>query len=64
MTLVPSDGSKDTPNTYEELRDRIRDLIRPINNKFNLDDDLALNKIRRPYNMVIGVRFLLLFVRC
>ena len=49
--LVPTDESKDTLKKYEELWDKIRDLIRSINNnsdnyekymsiKFNSDDEL------------------------
>ena len=64
MTLVPSDESKDTLKKYEELWDRIRDRIRLITNRFNLDDDLALNKKERPCNVIISVRFSLLFARC
>ena len=64
MTLVPSDESKDTLKKYEELWDRIRDLIRLITNRFNLDDDLALNKKERLYNVIISVRSSLLFARC
>ena len=51
VMLVPTDESKDTLKKYEELWDKIRDLIRSINNnsdnyekymsiKFNSDDEL------------------------
>ena len=56
LTLVPTKQSKDTLKRYEELWNKIRDIIRSITNnldnyddkymkiKFNLDDDLPLKK--------------------
>ena len=68
LTLVLTDEGKDTLKTYEELWNKIRDLIRSITNnsddydekyikiKFNLNDDLLLNKTLELRNMVIVVR--------
>ena len=54
--LVPTNECKDTPKKYEELWNKIRDLIRSITNnsddydekhmkiKFNSNDDLPLKK--------------------
>ena len=68
MTLVPTDERKDTVKIYEELWNKIRDLIRSVNNnsdnydekymkiKFNSEDDLPLKKTIELYNMVIVVR--------
>ena len=56
LTLVRTDESKDTSKKYEELWNKIRYLIRTITNisddydeeqmkiKFNIDDNLPLNK--------------------
>ena len=56
LALVPTSESKEKIKKYEELRIRIRDLIRSINKnlddygykymkiKFNSDDELPLNK--------------------
>ena len=68
LTLVLTDEGKDTLKTYEELWNKIRDLIRSITNnsddydekyikiKFNLNDDLPLKKTLELRNMVIVVR--------
>ena len=68
MTLVPNDENEDTLKMYEELRIKIKDLIRSITNrsdnynekymkiKFNLDDGLPLKEMLEFYNMVIAVR--------
>ena len=56
LMLVPTDGSKDTLKKYEELWNKIRDLINLINLikiKFNLNNDLLLNKTLEPSNMRI-----------
>ena len=68
LTLVPADESKDKLNKYEELWNKIRDLIRSITNnsenydeeyvsiKFNSDDNIPLKKTVDISNMVIVVR--------
>ena len=54
--LVPTTESKEKTKKYEELRSKIRDLVRSVTKnlndydekymkiKFNLDDELPLNK--------------------
>ena len=39
LTLVPTDESKDTLKKYEELWNKIRDLIRSITNNLDNDDE-------------------------
>ena len=68
LTLVPTDESKDRLNKYEELWNKIRDLIRSITNnsenydeeymsiKFNSDDNIPLKKTVDISNMVIVFR--------
>ena len=68
MTLVLTNESKEITKKYEELWSKIRDIIRTITNnsddydkkyikvKFELDDDLPLNKAIEIYNVTIVVR--------
>ena len=68
LRLVPTDESKDTLKKYEELQNKIKDLIGSITSnsdnydekymkiKFNSDDDVPLKKALELYNMVIVVR--------
>ena len=68
MTLVPTNESKEMITKYEELLNKIRDLIRSINKKsddyvenymkikFNSDDELPLNKTIESHSMIIIVR--------
>ena len=54
--LVPTDESKDTLKKYEELWNKIRDLINLINLikiRLNLNDNLLLNKTLELRNMRI-----------
>ena len=58
LALVPSNEPKKQKNIYEELRIKIKDLIRSITKnsddydekymkiKFNLDDELHINKTK------------------
>ena len=67
MTLVLTNESKEITKKYEELWSKIRDIIRTITNnsddydkkyikvKFELDDDLPLNKAIEIYNVTIVV---------
>ena len=68
LTLVSTNESKGKIKKYEKLRSKIRDLIRPITKnlddydekcikiKFNLDDELPLNKTREIPSMAIVIR--------
>ena len=68
MTLVPTNESKEMITKYEELLNKIRDLIRSINKKsddyvenymkikFNSDDELSVNKTIEIHSMIITVR--------
>ena len=68
LTLVPTNEKKDTHKKYEELWNKIRDLIRSITNisdnydekymkiKFHSDNDLPLKKTLERYNVVIVVK--------
>ena len=59
LTLVTVDESKDTLKRYEELWNKIRDLIRSITNKlgnYNSDDNFPLNNTLELHNMVIVLR--------
>ena len=68
LMLFPTNENKDTLKKYEELSSKIRGIIRSIANnsdnydekytkiKFNLDDDLPLNKTLELRNMIIVVR--------
>ena len=68
MTLVSTDESKDMPKKYEELWEKIRDLIRSITNdsdksdekhmkiKFNSDDSLLLQKMLEFHNLIIVIK--------
>ena len=68
LTLTPTDESKEI---YEELWNKIRDLIRSITNKLNdydekyikiklyLDNDLPLNNSLELYNTIIVLRSVL-----
>ena len=68
LTLVPTNESKEKIKKYEELWSKIRDLIRSITKnsddydekymkvKFNLDDELPLNKMIEITSMTIVVR--------
>ena len=63
LMLVSTDKNKDTLNKYIKLWDKIKNLIKTINGKpgdydekymkikFNLDNNLTLNKILRLYNL-------------
>ena len=70
LTLVPTNESKERIKTYQELRIKIRDLIRSVTKKlddydekhmeikFNPDDKLPLNKtIEVPIMTIIRVVF-------
>ena len=68
LALVPTNESKEIMRKYKELWNKIRGLIRSITKtsddyeekyvkiKYNLDDDLPLNKILEIHRMVIVVR--------
>ena len=68
LTLVPTNESKEKIKKYEELRSKIRDLIRSMTKnsddydekyvkiKRNLDDELPLNKIIEIPSMTIIIR--------
>ena len=68
LTLVPTNESKEKIKKYEELWSKIRYIIRPMTKnsdnydekymkvKFNLDDELPLNKIIENPSMIIVVR--------
>ena len=68
LTLVPSNESKQIIKQYEELGNKIRDLIRLITKnsddydekymkiKFDSNDDLFLNKTIKSHNVTIIVR--------
>ena len=68
LTLVPTNEIKETIKKYEELWSKIRNLIRSITKnsdaydekymkiKFNLDDELPLNKTVEVPSMTIAVR--------
>ena len=68
MTPIPTNESNEIINKYEELRSKIRDLIRPITKKsddydekymkikINSDDELPLNKTIEIPIMIIVVR--------
>ena len=68
LTLVPTNESKEKIKKYEELWSKIRDLIRSMTKnsddydekymkiKFNLDDELPLNKTIEIPTMTIVVR--------
>ena len=68
LTLVSTNKNKDILRNYIELQDKIKDLIKTINDKtsdydkkymkikFNSDDNLPSNKILKLYNMIIVVR--------
>ena len=68
MTLVPTNESKEIITKYEELLNKIRDLIRSITKKsddyvenymkikFNSDDELSVNKTIEIHSMIITVR--------
>ena len=68
MALVPTDENKDTLKKYEELWNKISDLIRAITNNsndydekcmkinFNSDDNLLLKKTLELCNMIIVIR--------
>ena len=71
LTLTPIDESKEIKKIYEELWNKIRDLIRSITNKLNdydekyikiklyLDNDLPLNNSLELYNTIIVLRSVL-----
>ena len=66
--LAPTDESKDPPQKYEELWNKIKDLIKSATNnsdncdkkykkiKINSDDYLPLKKTLELHNMVKAVR--------
>ena len=68
LPLVPTNESKEIIKKYEELWNKIRDLIRPITKKlddynekykkikFNSDEKLPLNKPIEIHNATIVVR--------
>ena len=72
LTLVPTNESKEKIKKYEELWNKIRDLIRSTTKKsddydekcmkikFNLADELPLNKTIEIPNMIIVVRAIFL----
>ena len=72
LTLVSTNESKEKIKKYEELWNKIRDLIRSITKnsddydekymkiKFNLDDELPLNKTIEIPSMTIFVRAIFL----
>ena len=65
LTLVPTDESKNTPKKYEELWNKIRDLIRSRTNnshnydekymkiKFDSDIELPLKKTLELHNIIV-----------
>ena len=67
-TLVSADKNKKVLIKYIELWDKIKNLIKKINDKsgdydekymkikFNTDDNLPLNKILKTHNMTIVIR--------
>ena len=71
LMLTPIDESKEIKKIYEELWNKIRDLIRSITNKLNdydekyikiklyLDNDLPLNNSLELYNTIIVLRSVL-----
>ena len=68
LRLVPTNESKEKIKKYEELWSKTRDLIRPITKntndydekymkiKFDLDEELPLNKTMEIYNVTIFIR--------
>ena len=74
LTLVPTNESKEKVKKYEELWSKIRDLIRSVTEnsndydydkkyikiKFNLDDELRLNKMIDIVTITIVVRAIFL----
>ena len=68
MRLVPTNEEKEIINKYEELWNKIRDLIRSISKnsyhydekyikiKFNSDDGLPLNKTIEIHSIIIVAR--------
>ena len=68
MRLVPTNEEKEIINKYEELWNKIRDLIRSISKnsyhydekyikiKFNSDDELPLNKTIEIHSIIIVAR--------
>ena len=68
LMLAPTDESKDPPQKYEELWNKIKDLIKSATNnsdncdkkykkiKINSDDYLPLKKTLELHNMVKAVR--------
>ena len=68
LTLVPIDERKDTLKKFEEIWNKIRDLIRVVTNnsddcdekymkiKFNLHNNLSLTKTLKLYNIIIVLR--------
>ena len=68
LTLVPTNESKEKIWKYEQLESKIRDLIRSMTKnsdnyderymiiKFNLEDELPLNKMIEIRSMIIVVR--------
>ena len=74
LTVFPTNASKDTLKKYEELWDKITDLIRSVTNnlnnynekymktKFNLDDVLLLKITPELFIMITRVRYL--FHKC
>ena len=70
LMLVPANESKEVIKEYEELWSKIRDLIRSINKnsddhdekymkiKFDLDDNLPINKMIEIRNATIRLFFM------
>ena len=68
MILVPSNESKETLKQYEELWNKIKDLIRSITSnsddyhekymkiKFDLDENVPLKKTVKLHSMTIIIR--------
>ena len=68
LTLVSTDKNKEVLIKYTELWDKIKNLIKKINDKpgdydekymkikFNSDDNLPLNKILKIHNMTIIIK--------
>ena len=68
MRLVPTNERKEIINKYEELWNKIRDLIRSISKnsyhydekyikiKFNSDDELPLNKTTEIHSIIVVAR--------
>ena len=68
LTLLSTDKNKEVLKKYTELWDKIKNLIKKINNKsseygkdfskikLNSDDNLPLNKILKIHNMAIFIR--------